>query len=147
MENTVKTGIFSGRFDPPHVGHVITVNRILKCVDYVWIVILDYRERFVVAKQSLQIFNDVFMYNNHVFYVINNIHFGKITQEELEQLIHTISPTLSINDCVYFGGNEQVNEHIKSLKCIQVIEMPRSWEYASSEIKEEVCNRCKAKQL
>ena len=134
--------LFSGRFDPPHIGHVITINSILCKYDHVLVVTLDYPSRFVTAWCANTVLAQA-LGNTALLYVtliINRVHFGKITERGLRDLL--LEFYTSVDNCVYCGGNEDVNKHIESLGIMQVEYFPRSYEYSSTEIRE---SRCKSK--
>ena len=43
----MRVAIFSGRFDPPHIGHVLTKIKIAKEYEFLIVPILDYPDRFL----------------------------------------------------------------------------------------------------
>lgn len=120
MRKESLTAIFSGRYDPPHFGHINTIMKICEEYARVVVVILDYPERIVCsAEDASKIFDDFFdavlpkMTRNKVWVTINNVHFGKITREYYENGMRDMGISLAHN--VYLSGNEEVLRHVKSL--------------------------------
>jgi len=115
--NNYKTGVFSGRFCPPHIGHLLTILNLCKHYGKIVVVILDYPERETCsAEKARQIFNNLF---NIIFpeislskidVIINSIHFGKITFSEYDLLLRNIGACY--NHTVYLSGNEEVLKHM-----------------------------------
>lgn len=118
----MKVALFSGRFDPPNLGHVITINWLLEAYDRVVVCILEYIDRCGCSTvEAKDIFNTVYSSNKKVSIVHNYTHFAHISYGELLQIckINGICP----KTMVYVGGNKTVNEHIK--KMFPVEEIPR----------------------
>lgn len=116
--DSYNTAIFSGRYDPPHWGHLKTILKLTKIFSKVVVVVLDYPERKVVdAVESKLIFNDMFnmifpeISRSKVDVVINKIHFGKITFAEYDAFLRKIGACY--NHTVYLSGNMQVLENMK----------------------------------
>lgn len=124
MENSEKKiALFSGRFDPPHVGHVVSILRILKYFDQIKIVLLDYEKRKFPSQYCLNILYEVLSGKNVVFFK-NSTHFGKITESEISKF----KPFDA-----YFAGNMAVLRHISSLG-YRIEWIDRSYHYeATSE--------------
>lgn len=115
-----RTAIFSGRFDPPNLGHVITTLHLLGKY-HVILVVLDndeYRE-CIDADLAIDIFSTVFEYIDPKPVVISNLHhFQFIELVDLAKLVKDCG--LEPKDTVYVGGNKEVNDHIKKLNYIDV---------------------------
>ena len=136
-----KIAIFSGRFDPPHLGHIITLHKILTCYSKVIVPILDYEGRCLSANDALEAFFEYklitfpsYMYNK-VYFLTNKIHFGKITKDEIRDICRLAGEDDDLSKFVYVGGNEEVNEHIKKLKCIEVDYFPRYTNINATDIR------------
>jgi nicotinamide mononucleotide adenylyltransferase len=112
----MKFAVFSGRFDPIHVAHLQSIVQIAKRFDHVLVPILDYSDRAIsahVVKGIAETLLDAMIPINNVTFVVNNIHFGKITFEEYNKFI---SDNIGENaDVMYLSGNPQVIEHMKEI--------------------------------
>ena len=122
MDTSKKVALISGRYDPTHIGHLITIHRLSKEFKKVIVVILDYKEREYPAQYAKQIFNEIFSYSkgNYEIY-INNDHFGKITKEKLDKWKFD----------VYIAGNMAVLKHIESMG-YEVKWMDRAYHYEAT---------------
>ena len=92
-----KTILFSGRLDPPHLGHIITLQKLAREYDKVLVVLLDYPQQFYPIQERLktvQIALEGCRGNFEV--IVNNVNFGEIMKEDVD--------TLPLFD-VYAGGN------------------------------------------
>jgi len=136
----MKTAIFSGRFDPVNLGHVITTHRLLEVYDKVIVVILDYPERTgCSAKDAYAMFHTVFGFgyiDSVIEFCINATHFGKIREFDLKRLLYYCKCDMDNTD--YVGGNKEVNKHIESLGVIPVQYIPRTPIYNSTEIRKRI---------
>lgn len=123
MENK-KIGLYSGRFDPPHLGHVITTLRCLESYDMLKIVVLDYDTRQYSADYAKQVLSESLTLSNKNFEIyINTVHFGKITKEEILQF----APFTH-----YLAGNSPVLAHVGSLG-IPVRWVDRAYHYSAED--------------
>ena len=116
------TVLFSGRFDPPHPGHIAQIIRLEKQYGRVKIVLLDYPERDYPVEYCVTIFNELLSKYN-VEIVVNKTHFAQITLEELNQY----------NCDLYAAGNLKVLRHIEKLG-FPVVYCERSYNYSSRNI-------------
>lgn len=127
MENGI--AIFSGRFDPPNLGHILTIGWLLNRYDRVIIPILDYPEREINSGIALDIFITLFelLFCNkeRLHITINKTHFGKITEDEIRVMCWNCTRISDMSKFVYVGGNKEVNDHISNLDFIKVKYMPR----------------------
>ena len=115
----------SGRFDPPHLGHIVSLLKIAKEYDSLTIVVLDQEERSYPISYVDAIFKETFKYVNHKINVIYNVtHFGELTKEELD----------SFGCDLYCGGNLQVLKHIENLG-FKTKYHERSFDYNASDYK------------
>lgn len=114
----------SGRFNPPHDGHMTMLKRLTKKFDMVRVVILDYPERDFPICYCKQVFEEIFEDNKKIEFLVNNTHFGRITIKEIE----------SYGCDIYLGGNLKVLRHIEKLgfPCEYV---ERAFEYSASHYK------------
>jgi len=115
-----KTAIFSGRYCPPHLGHILTIFELCKKFNRVVVVILDYPSReFCTAHEAKDIFDKLFkyifngIYDGKIYVVINNIHFAKITVSEYLSFLKSIRT--NYYDSIYFSGNNRVIKHMQKL--------------------------------
>lgn len=83
----MKIILFSGRFDKPHLGHLITIARLGQKYDKVIVCVLDYSEQFYPIKERIEILRDATQYLRGNYQIITNtINFEKITREQVENL-------------------------------------------------------------
>jgi len=116
----MKIGVFSGRFDPPNLGHVLTMQYLLDNYDRLIVPILDYPERSGCSAKDAQ---RIFQYHFRQFgqfasdfviqFIINKTHFGKISKLDYEILLE--SNCINPAETTYLAGNQEVLDHIKSL--------------------------------
>ena len=122
MDKTESVALISGRYDPVHIGHIVTIHRLAREFDRVIVVILDYPEREYPAKYVGQIMTEVLCGSRGSFDIcVNNTHFGKITREELDEWDFN----------VYVAGNMQVLKHIESMG-YDVKWMDRAYHYEAT---------------
>ncbi len=110
-------GIFSGRFDPPNLGHVITIGNLLLEYLQVVVVILDYPGREACsAVDAKSIFAHHFarllapVALNKIRLEINTEHFGLITRQQFDARLRDWG--LRWEDCDYLSGNNDVLPNI-----------------------------------
>jgi len=120
LEDTII--LFSGRFDPVHVGHICSMRRLLNRYKWLEIVILDHPKRRFPAFYSKQIIEEV-LAGFRINVRINTTHFSEITLKELK----------SYKSDLYAAGNMEVLKHISSLgfPCIWV---DRAYHFQASKI-------------
>lgn len=119
-EKQYTTGIFSGRFDPPHIGHLITVFKLAQIYGKIVIVILDYPDRKACsAEKARVIFDKVFdlifsrLTRSKIDVIVNDVHFAEMTYEKYYTLVHhRIGACL--NHTVYLSGNEEVLKNMNT---------------------------------
>jgi hypothetical protein len=115
----MRVGIFSGRFDPPNLGHVLTLSHLLCEYHFLLVPILDYPEREgCSATDAKRIFDHHFdtvlpkCARNKIMFVINTEHFGKISPVEYMAITWAYDIP-HVHD--YLSGNESVLEHLKAM--------------------------------
>lgn len=135
--------LFSGRFDPPNLGHVITIEKLLCRFKTVIVCALNYKERSGCdVLTALEIFKMHFSMVTLVPKVIlmyNNTHFGVITVEEITGIVFEAVNEENLENIVYVGGNVEVNEHIKNIG-IKVEPVARVPLYDSTGIRKRISN-------
>ena len=114
--------LFSGRFDPPHPGHIASILRLEK-KGPVTVVILDYPERSYPLEYVRTIFSEIFE-KHDIKVVTNKTHFAEIDKKEF----------LSFKCDKYASGNLTVLKHIEELG-VPVIYCDRAYEYSARNIK------------
>ncbi|MCP3683539.1 MAG: hypothetical protein GY861_12700 [bacterium] len=131
-----KTILFSGRFDTIHTGHIITIKRLGQTFKKVIVCILDYPgkvcptcghveggqfysigERRSIMKDALE------NVEGNYEIIVNKHHFGRITQEQVEELPHFD---------VYGSGNYDCFMHMHTLG-YEHISVPRYPHYTASD--------------
>ena len=121
---------FSGRFDRPHCGHIATINKLRKMGDVV-VVVLDYPEARYPIEYRVSVLKQCCWDSDAVSFLTSKTHFANISLEEFKK----VTEDGIFRPCdVYAGGNEEVNEHMKSIG-VPVLWVPRSFDYAASEEK------------
>jgi glycerol-3-phosphate cytidylyltransferase-like family protein len=124
IANTPLKALTSGRFDPPHPGHIINLLNIAKKFESVKCVVLSSDTRRYPMSYCLQILDKIL---THLPFDIelkaNKTHFAEITKEELDAF-----------DCdIYVGGNLKVLKHIESLG-MKTSFIDRSYYYEANKI-------------
>jgi hypothetical protein len=113
-----KTAIFSGRFDPAHLGHLDAILNLGRMYARVVVVILDFPGRESgCADEMKDLFNHLFdkicspctrgCYQTVVF----NRHFAEITFSEYDLFLRNIGACLSHS--IYITGNQEVIANMK----------------------------------
>lgn len=112
----MKVAVFSGRFDPPHIGHVMSIQKLADTHDIVIVPVLDYCNRLITAESAYDVFNSVFEHLHtigKVIFIVNTTHFAKITYEKYRMLLRDCGIDDAINDVVYYAGNNEVLENMR----------------------------------
>jgi len=83
----MSTILFPGRFDKPHTGHIITIQRLGSKYDLVIVCVLDYLEARYELSMRISILSEALHYSKGNYLVISNKkHFARITAKELDEL-------------------------------------------------------------
>ena len=122
MSLSINTILFSGRMDPVHPGHIITIKRLLKKCQKVIVVMLDYPERRYPMAYCMDILKES-LDGLPVEVISNTVHFGKITKKQLSEYDFE----------VYATGNLIVLRHIEKLG-VKVMYCDRAYLYEASKI-------------
>lgn len=119
-----RTILFSGRYDPPHLGHLLTFQRLATEYDKVIICILDYPRQFKPIRERLKTIEVALGGCIGSFEVIvNSVNLEHATQEDMD--------TLPAFDCVG-TGNQGVYFNMVKLG-IPVVEIKRTPGYNASD--------------
>jgi cytidyltransferase-like protein len=134
-----KIALFSGRFDPVHLGHIITIGRLLEKYQQVIVCILDHSGRESVNIEVIKNIYETFIRlwaedKRRIEVVTNETHFAYIEKSEIKQICKK-AWVKDISNVVYVSGNEEVNKHIKSIG-FPVEYIPRSYFYRATSIRE-----------
>ena len=116
-------GCFSGRFDPPNLGHVLTILELLQTYETLLIPILDYEDRALPADDARRIFwafAERAKIEKRVQFFVNDVHFGKITWEQYSQVCDPYQPEV----VRYLSGNVRCLQHMRTIGA-RVAHVPR----------------------
>ena len=142
----LKTAVFSGRFDPPHVGHILTILKLACRYKVVLVVILDYKGReAVTARKAMNIFNAILsrVENSVILVTINKDHFAKITKRQYYELL--VKNNINPLKAKYFAGNKSVIKRFELLGLNHKF-IPRSECYSGTEIRKRMNEQVRTKR-
>lgn len=124
MENWLNaTCLFSGRFDRPHPGHILTILQLGFIFRKVLVVVLDYPEQKYPVQYRVQLLQSILEYAMGEYEVVSNeSHFARIVEEDLSKFKFD----------VYASGNIECLKHIEELGR-KVTYVNRSFDYSASE--------------
>lgn len=121
----MSTVLFSGRFDPFHLGHLVTIAGLAQRFDKVIVVILDFPEAQYPLCYRKQAAEEVIKsIKGNIEVVVNKDHFAEISKDAL----------FNFKADVYASGNLEVLKHIESLG-FKTLYVERSYEYSGTEIR------------
>jgi len=124
------TGLFSGRFDDPHLGHWGSILKLLKVFEKLKVVVLDYDGRAHSAYYVARVFETLAVLSNidkdRLQVLVNKTHFAKMERSEWS----------AYEADIYIGGNQEVNDHMRS-KFIPVLEWDRTFDFSARNYKKE----------
>lgn len=144
LQDKNKTAIFSGRFCPPHVGHILSILELARLYGKVAVIILDYPGREACsADEARDIFNKLFdlvfppIARQVIQVEVNDIHFAHISFAEYDALLRNIGCCL--NHTIYVSGNPEVLENMKK-QMIKARYFARSddYIYTGTKIRQEM---------
>jgi cytidyltransferase-like protein len=116
--------IFSGRFDPPHLGHIATINKLAEEFSTVVVVVLDYGSRRFPISYCMEVLWETVREQNKILVKANKTHFGEVTEAEL----------LSFGCSHYASGNLSVLRHIELVtNKVKVTYTNRTFDYEASK--------------
>jgi len=121
----MQTELISGRFDPPHLGHLITIGRELARFDKVIVVVLDDGKQMYPISYRMDVLTEAVSMLGGVPSSVKieryKTHFGNIVRDEIDRWRFD----------VYGSGNMDVLRHVSSLG-IQCRYIPRAYDYEAS---------------
>jgi len=115
----MSTVLFTGRFDKPHVGHIINIQRLGQKFENVIVCVLDDGKQFYPIKERIQILFDALENSKGNYTVISN----KTNFEQISSLrIKAEVPNFD----VYASGNWACVQNLKNMgyKTIDVARYP-----------------------
>lgn len=117
------TCLFSGRFDRPHIGHIMQAIRLGQKFDVVKIPVLDYPEQKYSVAYRMDILSEILTQCKGLYLIFSNKeHFATITPDEIKKYQFD----------VYVSGNHACLNHVESLGYkVQFID--RALDYSASE--------------
>jgi hypothetical protein len=117
-----RIALFSGRFDRPHIGHIIQIMRLGQRFSRVVVPVLDYPEQRYPVQYRVQILSEALaMARGNYSIVSNKCHFAKITREE----------ALEFEFDVYVGGNIDCIRNMEQLG-FETLFVSRAYDYSAS---------------
>ncbi len=121
----MSTILFSGRFDRPNTGHIITLGRLGRVFDHVIVPVLNYEEQRYDVNYRVQLLKEAAsLLRGNYTVVSNDEHFAEITQEEL-------SAHKWVFD-LYGSGNHKCLVHMASLG-YKTLYVERAYDFASTD--------------
>ena len=117
----MSVAFFPGKFQPPHLGHVETINRILEDYDKVIIGITEDKPRVMSQKEVAQHFKKAFKHLRPDKFIEIIFLKGKLCDWSEEYAMKNLPDF----DVLITAGNTEVEEWARSCD-IPVINIPRS---------------------
>lgn len=118
-----RIALFSGRFDRPHLGHIVSILRVGQRFNKVIVVVLDYPEQEYSVYYRAQMLDEILSNSvGNYDVIVNKEHFGKITAEQLRKYEFD----------VYASGNHDCLKHIESLGK-KVMYIDRAYDFAATD--------------
>ena len=124
----IETVLFSGRFDPPHCGHIKSIQNLGKQFKHVIVVVLDDGTQTFPVSYRADILRDILHCSNGSYDVlVSPLHFGRISAVDINQFIFD----------VYASGNMDVIKHVEELG-YPTVWVDRAYNYSATS--ERVAN-------
>lgn len=121
-----KTILFSGRFDRPHLGHIITIGQLGQKYRGVIVCILDHPNQFYpISERKKTMCDAVRLLSGNYQIITNTYNFEIITKGQIDQEINVPFE-------VYGTGNWQCFTNMKNLG-YEVVEVARYPGYAATK--------------
>jgi cytidyltransferase-like protein len=115
--------VFSGRYDPPHCGHIRSIQELGQQYDHVFIVVLDHEEQKYPPQYRAQILRELLECAKGSYTVsVNKDHFANIDAAKLVQY----------EPFVYASGNLECLFHVERLG-YETLYVNRAYSYEASE--------------
>jgi cytidyltransferase-like protein len=119
------TALFSGRFDRPHTGHIISIGRLGQKYDKVIVCVLDHKEQYWPVQERVDILKDALeLLKGNYEIITNKYNFERITREQVEEL--------GVDFDVYVTGNAVCYLNMFGLE-YDVVDSGRYPVYAASD--------------
>jgi len=143
MRKSHEIGIFSGRFDPPHLGHVMTIIKLSCIMDRLFVFVLNHPSRNVCpSDSSAAILKFVFQKlvdDGRVVIVLHPQHFGLITKPDWEKILSDLA--IPPNKVMYYSGNPDVLKITRSCGILsQFVQRSFDWMYSGTIVRAGINN-------
>jgi cytidyltransferase-like protein len=123
VEDAEKVVCLSGRYDPPHPGHITTLQRLGRRFKRVLVIVLNYPERKYPVDYVIQILEEILGNSVGTYEVFSNQdHFAKITKEQADLFKFD----------VYAAGNLETLDHMQKLG-YDILWTDRTWHYEATD--------------
>lgn len=117
--------LFSGRFDRPHIGHIVTILRLGMRYKKILVIVLNYPEQEYSPRYRAQILDNVLQMAQGSYEVtINDEHFAEITSEEISAHGWEFD--------VYGSGNQGCLKNMENLG-YQIEYVDRAYDYDATD--------------
>ena len=123
MSEKAKIALFSARCDRPHIGHIISIQRLAQRYAMVLVVLLDHPEqRYSVQYRCKMIKEYLSMCKGTFKVVVNKEHFGEISKEAAGKFEFD----------VYCSGNQKCLKHMEDIG-YNVEYVERAYDYEADD--------------